>query len=101
MARRVVATLVLVMLLMLTIVYWAAAFFIAVAALAILIADVWTIEKWGGGGQSASAPKKSINTLNAARRTAKQVRVEKVLAKVQAKGEIANDEVHALLGVSD
>lgn len=104
MDRRIVSTLVLVMLLMLTIVYWAAAFFIAVAALAILIADIWTLEKWGGGGQSATAPKKStntINTLNAARKSAKQARIDKVLAEVQAKGGITNDEVQAMLGVSD
>jgi len=102
MDRRVIATLVLVMLLMLTIVHSAVAFIIAIAAIAILIADVWSIESWGG--EHANSTKKSSNTIdkvNAARKSAKQGRIDKVLAEVQAKGAITNDEVQALLGVSD
>ena len=102
MDRKVVATLVLVMLLMLTIVHWAVAFVIAIAAITILIADVWSIEKWGG--ESTSPTKKSnntIHTLNSTRRSAKQARIDKVLMEVKAKGGITNDEVQVLLGVSD
>ena len=93
---------VLVMLLMLTIVHWAVAFVIAIAAITILIADVWSIESWGG--EHTSVAKKSSNTIttvNAARKSAKQGRIDKVLREVQANGGITNDEVQALLGVSD
>ena len=95
---------VLVMLLMLTIVHWAVAFIIAIAAITILIADVWSVESWGGGGEHVNSAKKNsstINTLNAARKSAKQGRIDKVLAEAQAKSGITNDEVQALLGVSD
>ena len=104
MDRKVVATLVLVILLTLTIVHSAVAFIIAIAAIAILIADVWSIESWGGGGERESSTKKSsrtITTVNAIRKSAKRGRIDKVLAEVQAKGDITNDEVQALLGVSD
>ena len=87
---------------MLTIVHSAVALFVAIAALTILIADVWTIESWRGENTASRAKNRgTINTTNTARKSAREGRIQKVLSEVQTKGSITNDEVQALLRVSD
>ncbi|MDO8522603.1 MAG: winged helix-turn-helix transcriptional regulator, partial [bacterium] len=50
---------------------------------------------------SPKAAERQSNILNDARTEARKSAVEKVFAEIQQKGSIRNDEVQALLGVSD